>query len=135
MSGDPKYDAVVAEILYHCAYTLGSGAKMPIKREALVKLFNWIKTPFNGEISRAKSAGSTKDTDPGLPRWDNVKRFMLDCCVTIGRLAASYATDRGSSCIELEDLRKAYNVISNKYRGLPGSWCPDMPDEKSPSNP
>jgi hypothetical protein len=125
MNKGPNYEEMVNDILCHCIFALGSGAKMPIKLDALKALRDHVRPSFSAHVSGPEK-GPMKGK-PGMPRWNESSQFLLSCCETIGALAAINAVTRGSSIIDLDDLKKAYNVVSEPYhRHEPFlcAWCP-----------
>jgi hypothetical protein len=122
----PSLNTVVDDVLYHCIYALGAGAKMHIKSDAIHELRSHIRKSFKKQIAGSNTTGGAFNAVAGMQRWNQVSQFMLGCSETIGALAASKAIARGSSAIELEDLKAAYNVVSHKHQDQPGSWCPEM---------
>lgn len=115
----------LSEVLDHCIFAIGSGARMPITRSSIRVLRKHIEGSFAAELmTRPKDPLNPEDVDPGEPRWQAARLFLLACCETIGRLAAINATMRGSILIELADLKKAYNTVSARYGGAPGDFCP-----------
>jgi hypothetical protein len=123
----------VDEVLVHCAYAVGSGARMKIDRAALIALRNHVEAPageaemgFRFALTRPQNPLDPKDPPPGEPRWKPVRGFVLDCCDAVGQLAAMKALERGSRVIELDDLKKAYNIVSATNSGLPGPFCPGI---------
>ena len=120
----------VDEVLAHCTYAVGAGAGMKIERAALVALRAHLETPGNGfrhYITKPQDPLDPKSTPPGPPRWTPHAAFILDCCDTIGRLAAITALNRGGRVIGLPDLKTAYNTVSSANTVLPGPFCPNMP--------
>jgi len=120
----------VDEVLEHCAYAIGCGAQMNIQRTALIALRNHVEGPAAGpgmrqELTRPQNPQDPNDPPPGQPRWNKFASFILNCCQSIGRLAADNARQRGSITITLnDDLKPAYNKVSAANTGGPGPFCP-----------
>jgi hypothetical protein len=118
------YSKLVDELLDHVVFAVGAGARVHIKREAIRDFIQVIAKPFKDEISRPRDPGNPDDPPPGEPRWDQRRRFLLGGFQTIGKLAATYATARGSIIIEVPDLKTAYNKVRSNYSEQPGPYCP-----------
>ena len=116
---------LIDEILTHCAFALGSGAGMPIKRHALIELKKHVAPHFKEEIFvRPKDKGKPDDPEPGIDRWHQMGPIILEYTRGIGRMAAYKAILRGSLTIDLEDLEVAYAEV-RKHQPLAGNYCPD----------
>ena len=60
LKGPRAINKEIDEILTHCAFTLGAGAGMHIKRYALIELKKHVTTAFKEEIfDRPKDRGKT----------------------------------------------------------------------------
>ena len=125
---------IVAEVLAHCVYAVGSGARMKIERAALIALRDHVEDPAGSakglrhELTRPKDPLNPRDPEPGEDRWKIHAGFVLECCEATGRLAAATAVARGSRVIRVEDLKKAYKIVSAENSGpVPGIFCPDFP--------
>jgi hypothetical protein len=116
------------QVLTQCGYAIGAGAKMKVRLDALGELRDFLQPKFKAILDRPKDPKNPDDPGPGAPRWQKFDNFILGCCETIGRLAATHAIARGSLMIEKQDLKPAYNKVSHTNAGgTPGDFCPDWP--------
>lgn len=116
------------QVLVHCGFAIGAGAKMKIRLKALGGLQSFLRPKFKAVLEKPRDPLNPDDPGPGEARWNKFDNFILSCCETVGRLAASNATARGSLMIEEQDLKPAYNKVSRtNAAGVPGNFCPDWP--------
>ena len=123
------FDDLVDNILFHLIYTLGRGARMNITLDALEAIRCHVRENFYYTIDVAQDMNDPSSIPRGEARWQKAKRALLPLTETIGAHAASKAIERGSSVIEWNDLKAAYNLVSlNNQDEQPGSWCPTIED-------
>jgi len=82
----------VDEVLCHCFFAIGTGAKMPIKGDAIAALRNKYRSHFQGVFQDDSNA------------WNLEGHFVLEYCRAIGSLAAQKAVSQGATRIEEQDI-------------------------------
>jgi len=119
-------DAFVDQLLFQCAYALGTGAQMPIQRKAVTGLTKVTRPGFKKQM--VDNVGDPTDEAQLEAEWGKSSAFILSCCVRIGQVAATNANTASPPhfSITQPDLKKAYNDVRVAFAaGLPGEFCPD----------
>jgi hypothetical protein len=110
----------IEDVLFQCMYAVGCGAQMPVDRDALKKLLTKVRPAFTAMLTGPSPIGDP----PGLPRWNKVRAYILNCWQAIGRLAAYNASADGKYSIEQKHLMAAYKKVRSGNAGGPGGFCP-----------
>ena len=106
-------DVFVEECVKRCiSFMRGGVGQMNLNGEAVLYLEDHFRPRFRKAFENGGSA-----------RWHKDSRFVLHCSRILGRVAARFASIRGSSTVTRQDIEDAREkVVAEKSPG-PGSWC------------